>query len=101
MAAAESAEPFDKESDDDLIATYIEGSPRPLDPGDARLVGYGYPVWIVVDALAAMNHDVGRVAEDYKVPEVAVRAALAFDRRNRDAIDAQARANAAVFGAFA
>lgn len=100
MAAAEPAIQADDE-DDALIRAYVNAPARPGDPGDARLAGYGYPVWIVIDALAAADHDLARVAREYELPEDAVRAAVAFYRRFPEAIDARARANAAVFGAFA
>lgn len=101
MAAAEYFVRADEADDDALIDAYVEVDPRRPDPGEARLAGYGYPVWIVIDALAAADQDVIRVTRDYELPEDAVQAALAFYRRHREAIDAQARANAAVFGAYA
>lgn len=98
MAAAES---LIGAAADALIDAYVQADPRRPEPGEARLTAYGYPVWIVIDALAAVDQDVDRVARDYELPADAVRAAVAFYRRHREAIDAQARANAAVFGAYA
>jgi uncharacterized protein (DUF433 family) len=89
------------DGDDDLIATHIEIQPHRPDPEEARVVGHGYPVWILVDALVAADHDLARVARDYELPEEAVRAAVAFYDRHRAAIDARIRANAAVYGAYA
>lgn len=100
MAAAERATRVAKANDDDLIDAYVDLPPHRPDPGDARLAAYGYPVWIVIDALAASDHDVARVARDYEMPEDAVRAAVAFYHRHREAIDIRARANAAAFGAY-
>ena len=101
MPAAERAMRADEASDDALIDAYVEFPSHWPDPGDARLAAFGYPVWIVVDALAAADQDLARVARDYELPEDAVKATVAFYRRHRDAIDARARANAAAFGASA
>ncbi len=101
MATTERAMDAHEEHGDDLIDIYIDVSSRRPDPGDARLTGYGYPVWIMIDALDAAEHDLARVAREYELPEDAVRAAVVFSRRHREAIDARARANAAAFGAFA
>jgi uncharacterized protein (DUF433 family) len=84
---------------EELLARYIEILPNRPDPGDARLSGYGYPVWIVIDALAAVGYDLEQVAREYELPEDAVRAALLFYRRHQAAVDARARENAAVYGA--
>jgi uncharacterized protein (DUF433 family) len=100
VAATESLVDVD-DADDALIDAYVRIDPRRPDPGEARLAAYGYPVWILIDALTAADQDAARVARDYEIPADAVRAAVAFYRRHRDAIDAQARANAAVFGANA
>ena len=101
MAAAQRLAHADEPGDDALIDAYVDLPPHRPDPGDARLAAYGYPVWIVIDALAAADHDLARVARDYELPEEAVRAAVAFYRRHREAIDARAGANAAAFGAYA
>lgn len=98
MAAAERMERAHDVGDAALIDAYIGVDPRRSDPGEARLATYGYPVWILVDALVATDQDVGRVARNYELPEEAVDAAVAYYRRHRVAIDAHARANAAVFG---
>lgn len=100
MPAAKRAMCADEASDDALIQAYVTLPPHRPDPGDARLTAYGYPVWIVVDALVAADHDLARVARDYELPEDAVRAVVAFYRRHREAIDARSRANAAAYGAF-
>lgn len=99
MAATESLVDVD-DADDALIDAYVRVDPRRPDLGEARLAAYGYPVWILIDALTAADQDAARVARDYELPEGAVKAALAFYHRHREAIDAQARANAAAFGAY-
>ena len=99
MAAKERATRANETNDDVLIDAFVDLPPHVPDAGDARLAAYGYPVWIVIDALAASDHDIARVARDYEVPEDAVRAAVAFYHRHREAIDIRARANAAAVGA--
>jgi len=88
-------------SDDDLIASFIDCPSRCLDPGEARVVAFGYPIWILIDALVGADDDRRRVARDYELPEEAVRAAVVFYHRHREAIDARIHANAAAFGASA
>ncbi len=100
MPATERAMDAHEETDEILIDIYVDVSSQRLDPGDARLTGYGYPVWIMIDALAAADNDLARVSREYELPEDAVRAAVAYYGRNREAIDARARANAAAFGVF-
>lgn len=84
----------------EIIDRYI--APHPHRPGidNAWLPSYGYPVWILVDALHAADFDVARVARAYRIPDEAVQAVGAYYRRHRDAIDARGKANAADFGAF-
>ena len=89
---------LDRGREDRLIDAFIDDASWQMDPGDARLAVYGFPVWIVIDALIATGGDIGQVARDYEVPEDAVHAATAFHRRHRVAIDTRAQANAAVFG---
>ena len=100
MTAAHRAMRAHGANDDALIDAYVDFPRQRSDPGDARLAGYGYPVWIVIDALAATDQDLPRVAREYELPEDAVKVAVAFYRRYRDAIDARARANAAAFGVY-
>lgn len=87
--------------EDALIDRYIDFHPHRSGPGDARIAGYGYAVWILIDALDAAGQDVARVAREYELPQDAVRAAIGYYRRHRDAIDARTRANALDFGVYA
>lgn len=97
MAAVEHPLHAGEADEDALIDAYVEIDPRRSGAGEARLATYGFPIWILIDALVATDHDVLRVARNYEIPEEAVRAAIAFYRRHPDAIDARARANAAFF----
>ena len=54
----------------------------------ARLVEYGVPVWALIGYMGGEDGDVARTAADYRIPEAAVRAALAYYREHREAIDA-------------
>lgn len=90
-----------EEANEEFFGRFIDHQPNAPDPGDAKIAGHGYPVWILIDALAATGGDVGRVAGEYELPDDAVRAAVQFYRRHQAAIDARIRANAAAFGALA
>lgn len=83
-------------TDQQLIAKYIEAKPRLEGREDARLVGYGVPVWALIGYYEAVEHDEERVARDYDLPLEAVRAALAYYRQNKKAIDRMLAANAAL-----
>lgn len=63
-------------------------------PSEARLRGYGVPVWALVGHLPAVDGDVARLAEDYGLPLAAAEAALAYYERHREAIDARLLLNA-------
>ena len=82
-------------SENELIARYIE--PNPISPGseEARLARFGVPVWALVAHLRAVEEDIERVAQDYDLPVEAVRAALAYYRQHKAAIEARIAANAA------
>ena len=67
----------------------------PIRPGveRARLVEYGIPVWALIGDMGRAegeidDDEVARVADDYMIPEAAVRAAVAYYRQHRHAIDA-------------
>lgn len=55
-------------------------------PLEAR-VKHGPDVWVLVRYLRAVDGDVSQAAEDYQIPEDAVRAALDFYRAHKKAID--------------
>jgi uncharacterized protein (DUF433 family) len=79
----------------DLIAQYVEEDPRRSGPADARLRDSGVPVWALVAQLPAFDGDPARLASSYDVPLDAVKAALAYYRRNKKLIDARIALNAA------
>lgn len=82
-------------TEDELIRFYIE--PNPWQPGveEARLAKLGVAVWALVAHFHAGDDDAERVARDYDLPDEAVRAALAYYRRHKAAIEARMAANAA------
>jgi uncharacterized protein (DUF433 family) len=82
-------------TEEQLIDAYIE-----LDswlPGveEARIIGYGVPVWALIGHRQAIAGDVDEVAQDYDLPREAVKAAFAYYRRHQAALDARIAANAA------
>jgi uncharacterized protein (DUF433 family) len=81
-------------TDQELIDKYIE--PNRDRPGlaEARVAGYGVPVWALVGYLEAVHGDVQRVAHDYRLPVESVEAALAYYRRHKIFIDDRLAANA-------
>lgn len=92
-------------NDDALLALV---SPDPVRPGKGawRLTNAGIPVWALIGHLRGLtDRDLGtergpaaaiaRTATDYGITEAEVRAALAFYRRERAAIDARLDENAA------
>ena len=76
-----------------LIPHYIIEDPGQTGPSGARILPYGVPVWALIGYLHAVHDDVSRVARDYAVPEVAVRASIAYYSEHRPAIDARLRQN--------
>ncbi|HZR98642.1 MAG TPA: DUF433 domain-containing protein [Chloroflexota bacterium] len=82
-------------TEDDLIQRHIEPNPRFPGAAEAWLRDSAVPVWAIVGYwLGAAHQDAARVAEDYEVPLDAVRAALAYYRQHRRAIDERIAANA-------
>jgi uncharacterized protein (DUF433 family) len=80
-------------SHDGLIAGYIEENPAKPGPADARLIGYGVPVWALIGYLSAVGHRARDVAADYDLPMEAVEAALAYYKHHQAVIDARLAAN--------
>ncbi|HEX5415435.1 MAG TPA: hypothetical protein VFZ25_07200 [Chloroflexota bacterium] len=80
---------------DELIAQYIEENPRRQGPANARIMPYGVAVRAIVGYLGAVQGSAKRAAEDYDLPTDAVKAALAYYERHKQAIDARIAANAA------
>lgn len=77
----------------DLIARYIEENPTKPGSADARLIGYGVPVWALIGYLPAVGGQARKVAADYDLPVEAVEAALAYYEQHRAVIDARIAAN--------
>jgi len=69
---------------------------RLIDPGppssgrdEARLAGYGMPVWVIIAYLQGPDGGVARTASAFHVPESAVRAAIHYYDKHRAVIDAR------------
>jgi uncharacterized protein (DUF433 family) len=62
---------------------------------EARLKDSGVSIWALVGYLPAVDFDPQRLAEDYNLSEEAVRAAMAFYRRNNCLLDARVAMNSA------
>ena len=54
----------------------------------ARLKDHGVPVWALVAALRETGGDIEKVAAAYRIPVVAVKAAIHYYERNKPFIDA-------------
>ena len=54
----------------------------------ARLKEYGIPVWALIAALRRTDGDTDKVASAYRIPVVAVQAAIRYYDRNKPFIDA-------------
>lgn len=78
-----------------LIARHIYEDPYRPGPAEARLTNSGVSVWAIIGYLPAVDSDIDRVAQDYEIESDAVRAAIAWYRLHRAAIDARLAANAA------
>jgi len=85
-----------KPSDEELIKKYVREDPVFPGAAEARIAEYGVPVWALIGYLKAVGGDVERVVHDYDVSGEVMRAAVAFYRRNRSAIDARLTENAPV-----
>jgi len=70
-----------------------EDATRP-GPAEARLRDSGVPVWALVSYYEAAG-DIDSVARDFEIPAEDVRAALAYYRSHKLAIDARLAMNAA------
>ena len=82
------------QTDEELIAQYIERNPHKPGLDEAWLKDFGVPVWALIGYLnLAVGGDVDRVAKDYHLPREAVEAAIAFYQRHRCRIDARIAAN--------
>lgn len=80
---------------EESIEKYIESNPSGPSPADARVAGYGVPVWALISYLEAVHGDLERVAADYELPREAVEAAQAYYHRHKEVIDARRSLGAA------
>jgi len=77
-----------------LFTKWIKASDYSASADEARIAGTGVPVRALIGHLPAAENDVCQVAQDYELPVDAVRAAVAYYERNREAIDARLAQNA-------
>ena len=72
-------------------ATELDAMVEP-EPGSgrdkARLMDYGTPVWALIAELQANGWDIAEVARAYRVPDIAVQAAIHYYERNKRFVDA-------------
>ena len=54
----------------------------------ARLKDHGVPVWALIAELQANGWDIAEVARAYRVPKIAVQAAIHYYQSNKQFIDA-------------
>jgi uncharacterized protein (DUF433 family) len=80
-------------TEQELIEKYIERNRDRPSAAEARVAGYGVPVWALVGYLEAVHGDVAQVARDYQLPIESVEAALAYYRRHKVLIDDRLGAN--------
>ncbi len=78
--------PAIKRRENRLISKYIEET---ASSGGARLKINGIHVWALVGYSEVVGGDLRTVARDYELPLPAVRAAMAYHRRNKEPIDAR------------
>lgn len=81
--------------DEQLIARGIIPDPAGRGAADVRLRQSGVPVWAIIGHWRVVGKDADRVVEDYEITREELDAALAYYRRNRAAIDARLKLNAA------
>src|SRR5258708_32970211 len=91
--AAETSTERSALNDDELIARWIEPDPNHSGAYNVWIVEYCVPVWALIGYLEAVENSVDRVAQDYDIPVEAVRAAMAYYRKNKEIIDARLGAN--------
>ena len=76
------------ESDNTALDQMVEVHPdlgRPY----ARLSEYGTPIWVLINRMGdPIPENIARVAWEYQIPEIAVRAALRYYERNKKHGDA-------------
>jgi uncharacterized protein (DUF433 family) len=82
-------------TNDELIKRYIEPNPWKPQAEEAWLIESAIPVWSLIGDWKANGRNAARVAQDFEISEEEVRAALAYYRRHKCAIDTRLAANAA------
>jgi hypothetical protein len=80
----------------ELIETYIEQDPWELGRDRARVKEYGVSVAAIITALLYAGGDLYVVAEEYELPEDAVRAAVYYYALNKQVVDARLLLNWAI-----
>jgi hypothetical protein len=75
-----------------LIAEYLESNPHRPGADEMRLI-YGPSVWAITGYFLGVEGNIAETAHAYRVPEDAVRAAIAYYRRNKTIIDNRIAAN--------
>lgn len=81
--------------DDTLIAQYIVPDPHKPQVEEARVNEHGVSVWAIIGHLDGEGGDIARTAHDYGISAEAVKAARAYYRRHKCAIDTRLAANVA------
>lgn len=81
-------------NDAELIAHYVELDPNRPGRAEARLRLFGIPVWAIIGQYQATGRDAEAIAEGYRIPVAAVRAALAYYRQHMELIEDRLEANA-------
>lgn len=84
----------DEDDEAALIDRLVDVDPRGPAPADARLVDSGVSIWALVAYRDANLADLDAIARAYETSLEAIRAAFAFYRRHRGAIDGRIAANA-------
>ena len=72
-----------------MIDQYVEQSPHELGRESARLKEHGVSVVAIVTALLYHGGHLYGVAEEYELPEEAIRAAIWYYANNKQVIDAR------------
>lgn len=75
------------QTNEELIAHFIERNPRKPGLANARLRDYGVSVWALIATWKAAKGDTEQVARDYGIPLKAMQAALAYYRQHPAVID--------------
>jgi uncharacterized protein (DUF433 family) len=77
------------EATPEALDAMIVQDPRRPGRHNARMRDYGTHVWALVASLQGNDWDVAKVAANYHMPEIAIRAAIQYYEKNRVYIDAE------------